>query len=112
MTVGLLLIGLLDATRTVALAREMPALLDMVFARAGLGDYTADAAADAFGTAITAVNVVGIVVAIALSVPRLRDHRRAFPVPLAIGAGCVLLTAILMVSAAFADPGFAASLSG
>jgi hypothetical protein len=107
-TVGLLLIGLLDVTRTVAIARDLGAVLDAVYAQAGMGDYTSDDVARVIGAAVIAVNVIGLVLAIALAVPRLRAHRSASWVPLVIGLGCVVLTTGLILGAAVADPAFAA----
>ena len=105
------MIGLLDVTRTVATARDLGAVLDAVYAQAGMGDYTNDAVASAIGVAVIAVNVVGLVLAIALAVPRLRAHRTAFWVPLTVGLGCIVLTTALVLGAAVSDPAFAAHLS-
>lgn len=110
MTVGLLLIGLLSVTRTVALARDMGGLLDAVFEQAGFGDFTNDAVAQVVGPVVIGVNVVGLITAIALAVPRLRAHRPAFWAPLLIGVLCVLLTTGLLVGAAASDPAFIAQL--
>jgi hypothetical protein len=101
----------LDVTRTVAVARDLGALLDAVFVQAGFGDYTNDGVADAIGIAVIVVNVAGLAVAIGLAVPRLRAHRTAFWVPLTIGIGCVLLTTALILGAAVGDPAFAAQIS-
>jgi type III secretory pathway component EscS len=60
---------------------------------------------------VIAVNVLGLIVAILLTVPRLRAHRTAFWVPLLVGAVCIVLTTVLMVVAAAADPAFASQLS-
>jgi hypothetical protein len=111
-TVGLLLIGLVDVTRTVAVARDLGALLDSVFAQSGMGDYTSDDVARVVGAVVILVNVLGLVLAIGLAVPRLRAHRPAFWVPMVIGAGCVLLTTALTLGAAVADPAFAAHAGG
>jgi uncharacterized protein DUF6264 len=77
-----------------------------------MGDYTAYAVARVVGVVMIAVNVLGLVLAIALAVPRLRTHRPAFWVPLVIGVGCVLLTIALTIGAAVADPAFAAHVAG
>jgi hypothetical protein len=102
----------LDVTRTVAVARDLGGLLDAVFAQSGMGDYTSDDVARVVGVVVIAVNVVALVLAIALAVPRLRTHRPAFWVPLVLGAGCVLLTTALTLGAAVADPAFAAHAAG
>jgi uncharacterized protein (DUF983 family) len=99
-------------TRTVAVARDLGSVLDAVFAQSGLGDYTSDDVARVVGLVVIGVNVVGLAVAIALAVPRLRNHRTAFWVPLIVGVGCVLLTTVLTVGAAVADPAFAAHVGG
>jgi type III secretory pathway component EscS len=63
------------------------------------------------GAVIIAVNVIGLVTAIALAVPRLRAHRTAFWIPLVVGVVCLVLTTGLLVGAAAADPAFTAQLS-
>jgi hypothetical protein len=77
-----------------------------------MGDYTTYDVARVVGIVVIAVNMLGLVLAIALAVPRLRTHRPAFWVPLVIGIGCVLLTTALTLGAAVADPAFAAHLAG
>jgi type III secretory pathway component EscS len=109
-TVGLLLIGLLDVTRTVAVARDLGSLLDAVFVQAGFGAFTSDDVAGAIGAVVIAVNVLGLIIAIALAVPRLRAHRTAFWIPLVAGVTCVVLTTGLLVGAAASDPAFTAQL--
>ena len=101
-----------DVTRTVAVARDFDALMKTVFTQAGFGAYTSDGVAQVVGVIVIAVNVVGLALAIALSVPRLRTHRTAFWIPLVVGASCILLTVLLMVVAAAGDPAFTARLSG
>jgi hypothetical protein len=105
-------IGLFDVTRTVGVARDFGVFMDAVFAQAGFGNYSSDGAAQAIGIAIVAVNVAGLAIAIALVVPRLRTHRTAFWIPLAVGIACLLLTTLLTIGAAVADPAFTARLSG
>jgi hypothetical protein len=100
-----------DVTRTVVIGREFPTLLQAVFAQAGLGVYSSDGLAAVLGWVVIAVNLVGLVLAIALAVPRLRTHRTAFWVPLLIGAACLLLTVVLMLAAAIPDPAFVARMS-
>lgn len=88
----------------------MGGLLDMVFQRAGFGDFTNDAVAQVIGAVVIGVNVVGLITAIAIAVPRLRAHRTAAWIPLLIGVVCVLLTTGLLVGAAASDPAFIAQL--
>jgi hypothetical protein len=109
-TVGLLVIGLIDVTRTVALSRDLGPVLDGVFQQAGYGEYTSTGVATTVGLVVAAVNVLGLVLAIALAVPRLRAHRTAFWIPLVLGLSCAVLTLILVVVAAALDPAFAAHL--
>jgi type III secretory pathway component EscS len=111
LTVGLLLIGLLDVTRTVTVGRDFGTFLDAVFVQAGIGHYTNGSVAEAVGWVVILVNVLGLVVAIALAVPRLRTHRVAFWVPLAAGVVCLVLTLGLCLGAAIADPAFTAKLT-
>jgi len=81
-----------------------------VFTQAGFGDFTRDDVAQVVGVVVIAVNVLGLVTAIALAVPRLRDHRTAFWIPLVVGLACLLLTTVLLVVAAASDPAFTAQL--
>jgi uncharacterized membrane protein YhaH (DUF805 family) len=81
-----------------------------VFVQAGFGDFTSDDVARVVGYVVIAVNVIGLVTAIALAVPRLRTHRTAFWIPLVVGVVCVVLTTLLLVGAAAADPAFIAQL--
>lgn len=98
-------------TRTVAIARDFGALMDAVFAQAGFGSYSRDDVAQVIGIVVIAVNVAGLAIAIALAVPRLRTHRTAFWIPLVVGVGCLLLTMLLTIGAAVADPAFTARLT-
>ncbi|GAA2748973.1 hypothetical protein CLV52_3133 [Amnibacterium kyonggiense] len=86
-------------------------MLQALFAQTGAGVYTRNDVAETVGWVVIAVNVVGLVLAIALSVPRLRDHRMAFFVPITIGVACLLLTVGLTLGAALADPSFTAKLT-
>jgi uncharacterized membrane protein YhaH (DUF805 family) len=104
-------IGVLDVTRTVTIGRDFGSFLDAVFVQAGIGHYTDEPVATAIGWVVILVNVLGLVVAIALAVPRLRTHRIASWVPLVIGIVCVLLTLGLSLGAAIADPAFTAKLT-
>jgi type III secretory pathway component EscS len=98
-------------TRTVTVGRDFGAFLDTVFQQSGLGDYTDESVAQVIGWVVILVNVLGLVVAIALAVPRLRTHRIAFWVPLMVGVVCLLLTVGLSLGAAIADPAFTAKLT-
>ena len=111
MTVGLLVIGLLDVTRTVTVGRDFGTFLDAVFTQADIGRYTNEPVAQVIGWVVILVNVLGLVVAIALAVPRLRVHRVAFWIPLAVGVVCLVLTLGLSLGAAIADPAFTAKLT-
>lgn len=93
------------------MSRDYAALLDAVLAQAGLGPYPDASVAQLVGWIVIAVNVLGLVVAIGVCVPRLRTHRVAFWIPLAIGAACLVLTVGLTMGAALADPAFTAKLT-
>ena len=109
---GLLLIGLVDVTRTVSIGRDFPTFLDAVLAQSGLGHVTNLAAADVAGWIVIAANVLGLVLAIWFTVPRLRTRRLAFWVPLAAGVTCVIVTMLITVGTAIADPSVSARFGG
>lgn len=88
----------------------MGGLLDAVFVQAGFGDFTNDAVAQVVGSVVIGVNVAGLIAAIAFAIPRLREHRTAFWIPLLIGVVGFLLTTGLLVGAAASDPAFIAQL--
>jgi uncharacterized membrane protein YhaH (DUF805 family) len=98
-------------TRTVTVGRDFGTFLDAVFQQAGLGNYTNEPVAQAVGLVVILVNLLGLVVAIALAVPRLRARRVAFWIPLAVGVACLVLTLGLSLGAAIADPAFTARLA-
>lgn len=110
-TVGFLVFGLINVTQTVAVARDLGALLDSVFMRQGWGDYTTNAVSEVVGPVVIAVNVLSLVLAIGFAVPRLRTRRTAFWIPLICAAVAVLLTVILLLVAVFADPAAIAAMS-
>jgi hypothetical protein len=110
-TVGFLVFGVINVTRTVAMARDLQGLLDLVFAQQGLGDYTNAAAAQAAGGVVIAVNVLCLVLAIGFAVPRIRTRRTAFWVPVAAAGVAVVLTTAVILAAAAADPAFVARLT-
>jgi hypothetical protein len=93
------------------IARDFPTVLQALFDQTGLGVYTRVDVAEVVGWIVIAVNVAGLVLAIALSVPRLRERRMAFFVPLSIGVACFVLTGMLTIGAAVADPSFVAKLA-
>ncbi len=102
---------MLDVTRTVTVGRDFGTFLDAVFQQAGMGHYTNEAVAQVISLVVILVNVLGLVVAIALAVPRLRTHRIAFWIPLVAGVACLVLTLGLSLGAAIADPAFTAKLT-
>lgn len=106
-TVALLVAGLVTVTRAVAAARMLPESLDASYESAGLGHYTNTALATPLGSAIVVTQIVSLVIAIAVSVPRLRRGRRSFWVPLVVAAGCWLVTGALYTVAIIGDPAFA-----
>jgi NhaP-type Na+/H+ and K+/H+ antiporter len=100
----------INVTQTVAAARDLRSVLDLVFAREGIGTYTNVAFAEATGWFVIAANVLSLVLAIGFAVPRLRARRTAFWIPLASAAVCVVVTTVLILSAAVADPAFLAKV--
>jgi hypothetical protein len=100
----------INVTVTVANMRELPEALQEGYAQQGIGTYTATDLANAMGWAVIVVSMLALVLAIGISVPRLRAHRLAFWVPLAAAAVSLILTTVLVAVAVFGDPAGAAYL--
>ena len=105
-TVGLLVLGLVNVTQAVAQARDLLPTLDALYATRGMGRYTDVAAAGAAGTAISLSSVLCLVLAIAFAVPRIRAGRPAFWIPLVCAVITVVVTAGLVIAAMLVDPAF------
>ncbi|HET6824729.1 MAG TPA: DUF6264 family protein [Amnibacterium sp.] len=105
-TVGLLLIGVVNTVQTVAQARDLPAALDQVYAARGISRYTQVGLATGIGWAIVVTSIVSLALAIGFAVPRIRDHRLAFWIPLLAGAASAFVTIVLVVAAILADPAY------
>jgi len=105
-TVGLLLVGVVNTIQTVAQARDLPLALDQVSAARGISRYTQVGFATGVGWAIVATSVASLVVAIAFAVPRIRDHRLAFWIPLVAGVVSAFVTIVLVAAAILADPAY------
>ena len=109
-TIGLLLWGVITTVQTVAQARDLPGSLNAVLSSRGLGPYTQTALATTIGWIVVAEAIVSLALAIGFAVPRIRDHKIAFWVPLAAGAVSAVLTLVLITAAIAADPAVLASL--
>jgi phosphatidylglycerophosphate synthase len=103
-TVALLLAGLISVTQVVAVARDLPGSLDAAYAAAGRAALTHSTLATAIGYAICAVQMLALIGAIAVSVPRLRARRLSFWVPLLAGFVCTAVTVALLFVAVATDP--------
>lgn len=103
-TIALLLAGLISVTQVVAAARDLPAFLDETYTAAGMGRFHDSALATGLGYAIVAVQMIALVGAIAVSVPRLRAHRMTFWVPLLAASACTAITVALLFVAIATDP--------
>ena len=103
-TIGLLLAGVISVTRVVAVARDLPAFLDEAYAASGRQPFQESALATGLGYAIVVVQMVALVGAIAVSVPRLRAHRISFWVPLLAASACTAVTVALLFAAVASDP--------
>jgi hypothetical protein len=110
-TVGLLVLGLVNVTQAVAQSRDLAPTLDALYATRGMGSFTDVAAASVAGTAIALSNVLCLVLAIGFSVPRIRSHRTAFWIPLVCAVVSVLVTVGLVIGTMLADPAFATYLA-
>lgn len=115
-TAALLIGGVISVTRVVAFARDLPVSLDESYGEMGGGRFTATAVASGIGYAICAVQVLALVVAIAVSVPRMREGRSSFWVPLVAAVVAFALTFVLVAVAITTDlptlPGLTASPTG
>ena len=109
-TVGLLLVGVVNTIQTVAQARELPLALDQVYAARGISKYTQVGFATGIGWVIVATSVASLVLAIGFAVPRIRDHRIAFWIPLVAGAVSAVVTIVLVGAAILADPAYVDSI--
>ena len=109
-TVGLLLVGVVNTVQTVAQARQLRMALDQVYAARGIGRYTQAGLATGIGWAIVVTSVASLVLAIGFAVPRIRDHRLAFWIPLVAGAASAVVTIVLVAAAILADPAYLDSI--
>ncbi len=109
-TVGLLGLGVVNTTQTVAQARDLPASLDEVYAAQGIGHYSQVGLATGIGWVVVIESVLSLVLAIAFAVPRIRAHRVAFWIPLVAAVGSAVLTVVLVAIAILADPAYLASI--
>ena len=105
-TVGLLVLGLINVTQTVAQARDLGVVLNAFFVQEGIGAYTNAQAASVAGLLLAATNLLCLVLAIGFAVPRLRRHRRAFWIPLVSAAISVVATTVVVAGAVMSDPAF------
>ena len=110
LTVGLLVAGVINVTVTVANMRQLPETLQAGYAEQGIGTYTNFALASAMGWSVIATSMLALVLAIAISVPRLRAHRMTFWVPLAAAGASLVLTTTFIAIAVVGDPAGAAYL--
>jgi hypothetical protein len=110
LTVGLLGVGVLNTTQTVAQARDLPAALDAVYTNQGIGHYSQVGLATGIGWVVVVESVLSLVIAIAFSVPRIRAHRVAFWIPLTAAVASSVLTVVLVAVAILADPAYLASV--
>jgi hypothetical protein len=109
-TVGLLAVGVINTIQTVAQARDLPVALEQVYAARGIGRYTQIGLATGIGWAVVVLAVASLALAIGLAVPRIRDHRQAFWIPLAVGAASAVVTVALVAAAILADPAYLGSI--
>jgi hypothetical protein len=109
-TVGLLAVGVINTVQAVAQARDLPAVLDRIYQARGISGYTPVDTATGIGWAMVVAAIGSLVLAIGFSVPRIRDHRLAFWIPLAAGAASVVVTGVLVMAAILADPSYLDSI--
>jgi len=108
LTIGLLVLGVLNVLTSIPQFLRLPETLDEAYALQGFGDFTADDLASAVGVAVNVVNVLLLLGAVALAVTRLRAGKIAFWVPVVAGVIGVLVTIVLIAVAMIGDPTLAA----
>ncbi len=90
---------------------DVPRLIDQVFAAQGVGEFTPTSNATTVGIVINVTNVVLYLIALVLTVLRLRRGRLAFWIPLTAGVAAGLFAGVLIVSLMVGDPAFLSQLS-
>jgi hypothetical protein len=102
----LLTYGLLTVVSGAGREADLGGVIRDVFDRLGIGAFTSDARAEAFGLAITVVNVVLYVIVFAVTLALLRARRIAFYVPLVGGILSVIVMVTLLLVVMIGDPAF------
>ncbi len=109
-TIALLVLGVFNVLTGIPQMLRLAETLDETYAAQGFGDYTAVGLASGIGIAVNVVNVLLLVVAVAVSVRRLRAGRLAFWVPLVAGVISTVVTIVLIGAAMLGDPALASYL--
>ncbi len=111
LTVALLVVGLYNATTSVAQVRDVASTLAQVYLQLDIGTYRPTDATQPIGWAIAIVEVLALVGAIWFSVLRLRSHRMSFWIPIAFGLASAAVTFGLWGALLLGDPTFTGSLT-
>lgn len=108
MTIALLIFGVLNVATSLRTLADLPAVLDSAYTSAGVGRYTATELAASIGVALNVTQVILLLVAVAVAVPRLARNRLAFWVPLAAGGVWMVVSLVLFIVAMVGDPALGA----
>lgn len=85
-TIALLVFGVLNVATSIPQFADFGRVLDDAYSAAGIGDYTSAGLAGGVGLALNVIQIVLILIAVLVAVPRLRANRLAFWVPLTVFA--------------------------
>jgi hypothetical protein len=107
LTAALLLIGVYDVAGSFSVFSNLGPELDSLYQQQGFGHFTSLALAAQVGPVVTGVRVVALVVAIVVSLVRIRLGRLAFWVPLAAGAFALLAVVVAVLVLVVNDPALA-----
>jgi hypothetical protein len=107
LTSALLLIGVYDVAGSFAVFSNLGSELDALYQQQGFGHFTSLALAAQVGPIVLGVRIAALLVAIVVSLARIRRGRLAFWVPLAAGAVSLLAVVVGILVLVISDPALA-----
>jgi hypothetical protein len=108
LTVGLLVIGVYNVTRTIAGMASLGSTIATVYDQQGIGTFTSYELASQIAVTLDVASIILLVVAIIVSIARLRRNRIAFWVPLTAGVVNALVAVVGVLVVMLSDPAFSA----
>ena len=112
LTVFLLGMGLYITLTSIPQMLKLGTVLDSVYQAAGYGRYTDDGTAAVIGIIVNVVQIVLLIAAFTIALPRLRHGRLAFWVPLTAGVVATIIVSVLIGIAMFSDPALLQYVNG